>query len=244
MKQRKLLITCASFVLIAALTNHYIIHNPIRTVLPDGVAEHPEQIGDSIKRLSDDERHMLMLYEMRHSMVKIFGGDREPYRAVTIGEAIEEQKAFMDGDAQQKFKKQELKTEMNKEQQAKIAKVNKAITVSYLGKKLQKDRFQDFIEIRVAYQNNSSKDIAGVKGAYIFKDMFGDKLLGIRMSMDTTIKAGAKYIEEGSGLDFNRFMDSHQRFMATADDKLKFEFVPEMVIFTDGTKLELSPPAD
>ena len=40
-------------------------------------------------------------------------------------------------------------------------------------------------------------------------------------------------------VDYNQFMDSDMKFCNTESNKLKFRFIPEMVIFADGSKLEM-----
>lgn len=226
-----------------AVYYYAVLTNPKNKILPENVSEYKEKLGDSLTRLSEDDKKLLIQYVMRHSMAKVFGGG-EQYKPITIGQAIEEQKSFVSGHVTHDAEKDKLKAEVETERKAKIDEVNKTITVTYLGKKVMKDGYRDFIETKIAYQNNSQKDISGIKGRYVFKDVFGDTIIGIRSSMDRTIKAGDKYVENGKGIDYNQFMDTHQRFRDTPDDKIQFEFVPEMIVFTDGSKLDIPSAND
>ena len=239
MKRKQKIAVVATVALLAIVAvNHFIIHNPRNAVIPENIADYKEKLGDSIKRLSESDSKLLMRYTVRHGMLKAFGGG-EAYKPVTIGEAIDEQKSFSAQQTQHDAETEKLKADVEAERKAKMDEVNKAITVSYLGKKIHPGDYREFVEVRVAYQNNTNKDISGIKGRYVFKDVFGDVIFSLNSSMDRTLKASEKYTEEGRGFDYNRFKDQDAKFKDTPDDKIKFEFQPEAIVFADGSKVEI-----
>ena len=104
-------------------------------------------------------------------------------------------------------------------------------------KKLSKGQYgNDTINMIIVFKNETDKDISGVKGTAIFKDMFGDQIIGIGISYDEPIKAGQ--VKEWDGVvDYNQFKDSHEKLVVTDTNKIDFSFVPETIIFQDGTKV-------
>ena len=240
---KKIHIVIAILALIAGGGGAYyygFIDNPKNLIIPE---EFDSMKPGALSRLSEQDKKLFAQYLTRKAASEIFG-KKEPYRPITVGEAIETQKAFLATKLEEEGKKEALKKEVKTQIEAQTDEFNKAVTVTYIGKSLSKGDYRSFIEIKIAYQNNTPKDIAGIKGKYIFKDIFGDEILTLNSSMDKTLKAGVKYVESGSGLNYNQFREADNKFLNTPDEKMKFAFQPEIIIFTDGSKLEIPKPIE
>src|SRR4030095_5164796 len=95
---------------------------------------------------------------------------------------------------------------------------------------------EDSIAINLAFQNKGNKDIAGVKGKTVFKDIFGDVIKVVNLSYDNGIPAGQSVTWSGR-LDYNQFDQSDAKLRNVDMAKVQFSFEPETVIFADGTKM-------
>lgn len=121
--------------------------------------------------------------------------------------------------------------------------INDILTVVYLGKRFEKADYEsgiymDSITVRFEFENKSDRAISGFKGTAEFADMFGDKIKSVKLSYDKPIAPKQKVSWHGS-LDYNQFISADSKFRDTDNDKLTFNFVPETVIFADGSKLEV-----
>ena len=68
--------------------------------------------------------------------------------------------------------------------------------------------------------------------------MFGDNIKEINLSYDDGVKANSTSTYEGS-IDYNEFMADDVKLLNTSLDKIKFNFVPSVILFKDGSKIEL-----
>lgn len=99
-------------------------------------------------------------------------------------------------------------------------------------------RPSDYLSFAVQQMNKSAKDIRGYKGTFAIKDIFGDEIVRISYKSDDVLRAGQSKKEE-MGLNYNQFMDSHKKLRSTSMENLRVEWQPEMIMFADGTALNL-----
>lgn len=100
-------------------------------------------------------------------------------------------------------------------------------------------RYRDAQQIRVGVQNNSDKPIIGVAGELKFIDVFDKEIGSVRFRISETIEPGKTVTWTGER-DYNRFIDEHRAVWNLEEGKYSTRFVPEMVVFKDGTKLAAS----
>jgi hypothetical protein len=89
-------------------------------------------------------------------------------------------------------------------------------------------------------KNKTDKDIQGVKGVLHVNDLFGDKIVNVRWSYDRGVPANKRAVETGSGLELNRFIDSHMKLWTTDFDKIKSNFEVQTIIFK-GSSSRMGP---
>lgn len=213
--------------------------NPKSTQIPSDPDKWSE-LKPQIEKLSEEEQQLLAQFLMRKSMGKIVGGNGIE-TGTTIGDAIQEQKKWLDEKKAQEQAETELKAKIEAEKKAKLAEINKIITVALI-KKEGSSSFGssiDNIDIELAFQNKGNKDISAIKGITHFNDVFGDNIKSINLSYDDGVKANSTATYNGS-IHYNQFMDEDKKLLNTDLNKLKFIFEPQIILFSDGTKLDIT----
>jgi recombinational DNA repair protein RecT len=99
-------------------------------------------------------------------------------------------------------------------------------------------KYDEFIELVYRVDNNTDKDIKGIEGVMHVKDMFGKTVMDIGWDILESISANKSKTFKGMGIDYNQFMDTHNKLYSTSYDSLIFEYEFKTVIFTDGTTLK------
>ncbi len=209
-----------------------------------------DSIKPAMEKLIPEERELVAGYIMRYTigakLSGLFGGKEGPGipEGMTIGKAIEEQRKFKADAAVEEAKQQALKVKLQAEREAAIKPMREAITVTLVSKKLETEHgysgmvMDEKLAVTFGYKNNTTKDIAGVKGHISVKDLFGDEISGFLISNDSTIKAGESITWSGSRSVKFAFGNNKDRKLAELeDDKFKVVWEPQMIVFKDGTKL-------
>lgn len=244
---RHLFLVLAGFVLIAC-------GNPKDTAIPRDVTK-LETIKPALDKLTQEERELVTAYIVRQELAAklggLFGGKAGPgiSEGMTIGKALEEQRKFVADAKAEEARQQALKEKLAAEREAALKPMREAVTVTLVSKRVSEDRgmsgmvLDEKLEVTFGYSNNSSKDIAGVKGRVTVKDMFGDEISAFQISNDNTIKAGASSTWTGSrSLRFYMGGNKDRKLAELPDDKYKVDWDPQVIVFSDGTRLA-SPDA-
>lgn len=212
--------------------------DPKETIIPQDPDTWEKELKPKIEKLNEEDKKLIAKY-LAGSMIRAaFNGETKLTGTETIGSAIEKQKAADAAEVAKEKAEKELKAKLEA-QQAQIKKqFDKVILVTFLEKKLVKADYSSQIEFLVGVENKSDKAIVGFKGVVNFYNIFGDKIYSINITDDNSFKpkeaARLKYY-----VDYNQFMDEDNLIVSTDPQKLKFEFIPETVIFSDGAKLEM-----
>ncbi|MCG6504727.1 hypothetical protein [Kingella pumchi] len=212
----------------------------------EDIEKHAEELG----KLSSEEKQLVVAYLLRAELGGAFGGegnDKAVY-GVTIGEAIEKQKAFIEKqkaliEAQQK---QELEQKAEEEQarkelEEKRKQLNEAVSVIFVEhhRKEGQFSFQKYDIFSFKIKNNSQKNITGIKGTTVFFDKFGDELTRLEMKNDFQdnggkLAAGQDYTWQGQK---DILLRDDEKLADTPTEDLKFVYEPDTVLFEDGTSL-------
>ena len=124
--------------------------------------------------------------------------------------------------------------------------MNEAVVVAVTSKKflpsdIYAQRYEDRIQLRIAFENKSGKELKGVKGAVEFRDLFGDEVSTIRIAVDDPIAAGQTYVWEGSKRA-NKFDHGDTKLANTPLEKLKVRWIGHTYLFADGSELRAPDP--
>jgi hypothetical protein len=229
---------------------------PKDTVLPREMQK-MDSIAPAMRMLTDEERKLVSGYMMRHTFGpnptlgslllsgKGFNAPADIPEGMTIGKAIEEQRKFRDDASAEEVKQAALKAKLEADREAIRKPMRDAVTVTLVSKTLKTNpsmgAMGDRLEVVFGYKNNTSKDIAGVKGRVTVKDLFGDHISTFPLSYDTTLPAGQSQTSTGGRMLFSFGGGSDDRRLSTLDaDKYRVVWEPQIIVFTDGTKLSVN----
>lgn len=95
------------------------------------------------------------------------------------------------------------------------------------------------IVFSVALENKEERDIDAVVGRVIFTDMFGKDVAFQMFKFEDTFKAGTT-AQWKANHDFNEFNSNDKMLATLRKGKYTTRFIPEAVVFSDGTKLSVS----
>ena len=234
---RKLILLAAVGVLAAC-------SKPTDTVIPADMAAWDKDLSPVVQKLSEEDRKLLAAYLVRAKLGEVFGGKGVP-PATTVGAAIADQRQFLARKAQEEAEAKALAEKVQKERAAAMDQMRQAITVALVSKSIEIERGGSGMEldrhlvVKFAYKNNSGKDVAGVKGTVVVKDLFGDKLSAFGISNDDSIKAGQTAIWTGQRSIKYAIGSANkdEKLAGLGTDKFTVEWDPETIVFADGTKL-------
>jgi hypothetical protein len=198
-----------------------------------------DEIKD-MRGLTVDEGRLLFAYLLRHNLSQGLGQTPPSLVGKTVGDLITEQKTFEADAKQQEAEQARLAAEAKAKEEAVAAELRKAInlTVSKKGF-LESDpmsrRYDDYITVKCAYENKSAKDIRAFTGDVRFTDLFDKPVFASGLTISDPIKAGAK-ADWSDTIEYNQFKDEHRAFRNAELKDLKVVWVPQSIIFADGTK--------
>jgi hypothetical protein len=228
---------------LAAVSRH-IGPDPKSTVVSSDPSKWESELAPAIKKLPDDEKRLVGAYLVRRRMAEAFGVKDFGKEGMTVGQMIEAERAFEKEQANKESEAKALKEKVTAEKEAVQRQINDILTVALISKSFRKadyksGSYSDEITMELAFANKGTKDIAGVKGTTVFKDMFGDVIKQINLSYDDGIPAGKNVSWLGS-LHYNQFESSDTKLRNTDMTKLSFSFIPDTVVFKDGTRIKAS----
>lgn len=100
-------------------------------------------------------------------------------------------------------------------------------------------RFSDFIELDYKVINKSPKAIKGIKGVLYVYDQFDEEIISINWDVSVgTIGSGKTKKITNYGLDYNQFLDSHNKIYNLEFEDMIFKYEMQQINFADGYKLK------
>lgn len=99
-------------------------------------------------------------------------------------------------------------------------------------KTISGDFGRKYSSVEIIFKNSSGKNIKGVKGTAVFKDIFGDTIKKARISSDAPIKADESFTYKGA-LEINQFISDDLKLSSTPKEKIQFSFEPDVILFED-----------
>lgn len=218
-------------------------NKPTEAVIPSDMTKWDTELAPQIQKLPDADRMKVAAFLMRGKMGEAFGGKGIP-PGMTLGDALKEQNKFEAEQAAAAAREAALKMKLEQEQALVRAQLEKAATVTLLSKRelasnYHVGRISDYQEFKIGVQNSSDKPIAGVSGEIQFIDVFEKEVGSVNFRISETIQPGKSAVWTG-GRDYNKFIDTHQAVWNLEEGKYKTRFVPDTVVYADGTKLTIA----
>lgn len=139
--------------------------------------------------------------------------------------------------------------ELEKLIQVKLAKG--PLTKTYKGKKetsalelfewnyiYEKDRSNQYYEIKYSLTNSYNKGIKLIDASIQFKDLLGGRLFGIKVTPDLKLGTG-ETIEGGGSYRINRFINEELRMKDMSKEDVIATLKVKKIVFIDNTILEM-----
>lgn len=218
---RKLLYFLAVFTLISC-------SNPLNRKYDESKFEEDAKEIKESGKLNEEEAKMMAAWIVISKM------QGKSLDGKTYNDILEEAKDF-------KKQQEELAEKLKKEKQEKIDRYGKALTFTVYEKgfheaDIMNDEFNDLITFEIAIQNKTGKEIKAIKGPLSFYDLFGEELYSGNYTQDESIKPNEIYKTQIS-VEYNQFSNGLKTLKNKELSALKFEYIPEKIIFADGTEL-------
>lgn len=213
---------------------------PADTVIPSDMTTWDKELAPALEKLPEAERAKVAGYLMRAKMGELFGGKGIPV-GTTVGQAIEAQTKWEAEQAAKRAEEAALKKKLEAERAQALQALNSVVTVTLIAKKelasnYEVGRYGPVQSFHIGIQNNSEKPIVGVSGRLAFIDIFDKEVGSVNFRASEAIAPGKTVTWKGTR-DYNQFVDSHRAVWNLEEGKYTTRFVPEMVVFKDGTKM-------
>jgi hypothetical protein len=202
-----------------------------------------DQIKDS-RSFTPEEVRLLLARQMRVSLAESLKQPAPEWVGKTLEQVIENERKI-EQDAKAKHAETDrLAAEAKAKEEAAAAELRKAISLTvydkgFIPSDIYNSRFEDYITIKVAYQNPSGKDIRAFTGKVKFADLFDKEIMTNNLTIEDPIKANDKATWIGT-IKYNQFKDEHQSLRNAELANMKVTWIPKSIIFADGTKLGAS----
>ncbi|MCC6071438.1 hypothetical protein ACFSQU_18015 [Massilia sp. GCM10020059] len=241
--------TIISAALIAALLAG--CNSPKDIVLgPEPLKQMAEQ-GDQFRKLTEDERMLLVGYLAAQSMRSAFTKETLPSTGKTVGEVLKEAGAWrekMKVEQAREAKREAEAAALQAKVAAEAAKISQQlatmVTIAVTGKTvLPKNydvgRYSELLMVKYALENRSEKKIKQIKGDVIFTDATGDAVGQLGVEFDTNMEPGQTVkTDTGIGWKVNRYSRGDIEKIAERDfENMKGKFVISSIAFADGSVL-------
>jgi hypothetical protein len=205
-----------------------------------------EQLKDS-KGLTVEEMGLLMSSQMRRAATKTLGGTDVSVVGKTVGELIDdERKVRADAKIREEEEKR-LAAEAKAKADVLTAQLRNAISLTVFDKGFRPSspmdgQFDAFITLKCVYENKSDKDIRAFRGHVQFTDLFGKEIFTTNLTISNPIAAGQKANWTGV-INYNQFNAEQQSLRNAGLADMKIIWLPDSVLFADGSSLGSSDAA-
>ena len=129
--------------------------------------------------------------------------------------------------------------------------MREAVSVTIMGKKINAQYgssgivMDELLSVKFGYQNNTDKEISGVKGTIEVVDQFGDPLTAFNVSNDESIAPGHVVVWSGGrSVQYGLNEVKDRKFAELSDEKYRIIWKPSIIVFADGTKMGASSLTD
>ena len=192
-------------------------------------------------KLSDDDQKAVVGAITRSAL------GNYPLEGKTVGQVIDEQKKWQADQDAQAAAAQEAQLKIEAARAALVDKMQHVLAVQPISKRFQEADYDagDYNEhevLELQIHNRGSKIIKGFKGSLYFTNSFGDKVINLSLEVggdggDAISLAPGHIGSDEESWTFNKFEDQWTTFDATALSSMKAQWVPDQIIFADGSTL-------
>ncbi len=215
-------------------------------VTEQNIEQIAQRIG-SAEGVTPDEARLFAAYIVRHKLAQVFvAGQPNPAPLpATVQEAIDRQRVFAASLAEQDRQNQVRAQAEQQRRAAEAQALRAAVGVSLISLSFQEadpmaGRFDSMFTFNVTTTNLSSRPIRGARGDLRFVDTFNREIGTVTLSIEENIAPGQSTPGTYSKR-YNQFIDADRALRNFDPTRHRAEWVPEQVVFADGTQLSVTP---
>lgn len=112
-----------------------------------------------------------------------------------------------------------------------------AVSLEVVEKEMTNMDIQKFMSIKVKIQNESDKELTGVKGTIVFFNKFKDEIAVFDFTDDKLDLPVNGWSDGWLDFPYNPYMSGDVNFMETDLEDMTYEFRPHTILFADGSTL-------
>ena len=181
--------------------------------------------------VSEEELGMIVGYIALQSL------QGESMLGKTYGDLLNEAKEMRAENERKEAEEEELARKAKQEEAERIERLSSALTVTVFEKGFSKGDWEDYITFKFAFENKTDKPIKAFTGAMVFNDLFDKEIKILDLTYDDEIAGGERKTWDAS-TEYNRFIDEDAILKEKGLDDMKIQWIPEKILFEDGTALE------
>lgn len=223
---------------------------PTEVVIPSDMSAWDKDLAPVVKKLGPDEQKLLQGYLMRVKASEVLGaalgkGAQGIPLGTTVGQAIAQQRQWMQEQEQRIAEENALKERLAQEAAAARAAVERAVAVVLVSKRQVPSnpgagRYSDQQGFTIGVTNRADKTVTGVSGTLEFVDRFDVVVGAVSFRMAQEIQPGFDAVWEGVR-DYNQFIKEHRAVWQLSEGEYTTRFEPDVILFADGTRLTARP---
>ena len=162
----------------------------------------------------------------------------------TIIQLIADQQAYDADKKAQEEKAAKLASDLRARHEERVRELREAVTIVLIDKGFRSANteafeYDSFITFDLVLKNNTKKSVRAVKGTLAFDTPLGDEIYTSNYEDDDSIPATHATEWQGT-IKYNQFNDSQVRLRNTDLHNIKLDWQPKLILFTDGSRLEVS----
>jgi predicted ATP-dependent protease len=205
--------------------------SPMNNKYSDATLENDLKAIREANALDSTEMNLLAMYFVRAKLLN------ENIDGKSYNEILTEAKIAKQKQEEEERIQKELAEKAKKEEEARIARLKNALTVTIFDKGYAEYDYQEYITYKFAFENKTDKEITAFTGQLIFTDLFDKEIKSLNLTYDDGV-AASSVKNYSATTDYNQFMDEDQLLKSKNLKQIKLVWKPEKILFADGTTLE------
>ena len=205
--------------------------SPMNNKYSDATFESDLKAIREANALDSTEMNLLAMYFVRAKLLN------ESIDGKSYTQILEEAKIAKQKQEEEERIQRELAEKAKKEEDAKIARLKNALTVTIFDKGYTEYDYQEYITYKFAFENKTDKEITAFTGQIMFTDLFDKEIKSLNLTYDDGV-AASSIKNYSATTDYNQFMNEDQLLKSKNLKQIKLVWKPEKVLFADGSTLE------
>ena len=205
--------------------------SPMNNTYSDATFENDLKAIREANALDSTEMNLLAMYFVRAKLLN------ESIEGKSYNEILAEAKIAKQKQEEEERIQRELAEKAKKEEEARIARLKNALTVTIFDKGYAEYDYQEYITYKFAFENKTDKEITAFTGQIMFTDLFDKEIKSLNLTYDDGV-AASSIKNYSATTDYNQFMNEDQLLKSKNLKQIKLVWKPEKILFADGSTLE------